>query len=157
MVGVWGAEDPGLCATEDVFAWARRGGGWRLVGWLVSRLGGRWWGLRGGLLMVRGVRWWLLVLLLVLVSCGRWLRRLRLVMLRVLRRWGSMGLWWPRSGRRLGCCGIVSGRGARSWWRRGRLWSWHLLGWMRLFGAVRNSGWMLRRSSCVGLVLRGGS
>src|SRR6218665_300384 len=24
MVGVWGAEDPGLCATDDVFAWARR-------------------------------------------------------------------------------------------------------------------------------------
>src|SRR6218665_3507121 len=25
MVGVWGGEDPGLCATDDVFAWARRG------------------------------------------------------------------------------------------------------------------------------------
>jgi len=24
MVGVWGGEDPGLCATDDVFAWARR-------------------------------------------------------------------------------------------------------------------------------------
>src|SRR6218665_1953386 len=26
MVGVWGAEDPGLCATDDVFGWARRWG-----------------------------------------------------------------------------------------------------------------------------------
>src|SRR6218665_2069747 len=24
MVGVWSGEDPGLCATDDVFAWARR-------------------------------------------------------------------------------------------------------------------------------------
>src|SRR6218665_1929827 len=151
MVGVWGAEDPGLCATDDVFAWARR---WVELSGVVTEQ------IERPLVRVEGWasdRWWLLVLLLVLVSCGRWLRRLRLVMLRVLRRWGSMGLWWPRSGRRLGCCGIVSGRRARSWWQRGRLWSWHLLGWMRLFGAVRNSGWMLRRSSCVGLVLRGGS